>query len=480
MRNFEKNIRSAADSFKMEPAEGSFDQVMNALEKKKKRRFLFWLWFLIPGILMAAGWMGISEISKDRITALRSSQTHILVNYNPADQNQVISNPEKSSATIDNTGYTTNIHKSVSDNSVGSSKKDKTKTVNSTTYKSEKNPDFDNKNEVTNAQHSSTVNNYSSTDPITTDPISEGAKNQYIHTTAINSMDTKNELNGNNVFYSDQKANKNGNKITVTNNTVVMLPFASNAKRIFSVLPPFKYTAPFNKSRSNSFSIGAYAQVGVMKNIFINNRDSSSESYTSNRRETDKYLFSWTSGISFRYSPKPWLSIETGVGYSRYSSVQNVGVLSLSSSSTQDIETADSVYTFGNIQNTILPSAKEEYTNEYDFLSIPFKVYFQKKWNWIGIEGGIGLTMDIPVYTRSFAVQPDNNLSTFTNRVPESKLVLGLQVSSQVHAVFHISMFSIYAGPVFKMRATSMYTNDYSIRQHYYFIGAETGIRYNF
>ena len=49
MRNFEKHIQEKANSFEMSPLPDSFDKVMAALEKKKKRRFLFWLWFLIPG-----------------------------------------------------------------------------------------------------------------------------------------------------------------------------------------------------------------------------------------------------------------------------------------------------------------------------------------------------------------------------------------------------------------------------------------------
>src|SRR5687768_5095162 len=89
MGEFEKHILQKASAFQMDPDPGTFDKVMEALEKKKRKRFL-WLWFLIPGILIAGS--GIFYIQD----SMKNHKNPMVIN----NKDQSISNSTKQTPLI--------------------------------------------------------------------------------------------------------------------------------------------------------------------------------------------------------------------------------------------------------------------------------------------------------------------------------------------------------------------------------------------
>ncbi len=233
---------------------------------------------------------------------------------------------------------------------------------------------------------------------------------------------------------------------------------------------------PIIKNNFSKWSLGLFTQIGASKSIFINNNDSSGTGYTNIRTSTDQFLFCYSAGLSVRYSPVKFLAIETGIGFTHYESNQiitNGGAASLSITEQTDLDTA----------LTLLSSSgnSKEYHNTYDYISIPLKLYYQKKWNWTGIKAGAGVLFDIPVNTCSYVADENSGLSFLRKEVKDARLnMFGIQASLNLHMVFHAKRISFFVGPVFKYRLNSMFDDQYIIKQHNYFIGAEMGIRYNF
>ena len=443
MKSFEKYIKNNAGSFEMEPMPDSFDKVMEALEKKKKRRFIFWLWIIIPGIVL--GGTGIF-ISLHYLSIQTKYTANALGNLH---QGAVKPHPTENLNPIKNS---INI---------------KTTTVYHSTLEVS--------NETENTDHFIVKDKKAQ--------INKNSKSSYQNTQndlSIVYNSNKNETTidlAANVGRIDFQKREKEFAVLPSQNQINLLsnqpgPGSLKQKNI-SVPQTFK---PLSKNNFSRWSLGIYTQIGASKSIFINNNDSSGTGYANIRTSTDQFLFSYSAGLNVRYSPVQFLAIETGIGFTHFESNQiiaNGGAASLSIQEFADLDTAITLLSSnGN---------SKEYHNIYDYITIPLKVYYQKKWKWTGMEVGAGVVFDIPVNTSSYTADENTGLSYLRKDVQDARLnMFGAQGSLNLHMVFHAKKFSFFAGPVFKYRFNSMFNEDYIIKQHNYFIGAEIGGRYNF
>ncbi len=462
MKNFEKNMKNKADSFQMSPLPDSFDKVMAALEKKKKRRFIFWIWFLIPGFAVGAT-IGVYQVYQgigNSTTTQNSAQETFANNTTPHKNNS----PTYSSSKENSNFPTDNTNKKTIDNTQSS----KENHING----NEKS--FQNKSTISkNTQGPSNKN-------LTSDNKEETNTYKSSQTNVI--TNTRNQTN-NSIIDVKQKINES--KIHTFSSSLVRVPVTqqfSLSQKDVPLVPVLKPNLPeFIIAKRSKFSLGIYADMGVTKSIFSTTVPVDSTfkgSYTGIRSSTDKFMFSFSTGLQFRYSPVKFLSLETGIGFTRMQSYQILlggGTSASLVGPTYDPDTAFSISAYsGN------PATKEFY-NIYDYVSIPIKIFYQKRWSWIGFEGGGGVIFDIPVNTYSYAADENSGISYLTKTVNNSRLnMFGIQVAANINVVFHIKKFSVFGGPTFKYRLNSMFDNQYIMQQRPYFIGGQIGARYNF
>lgn len=460
MRNFEKNIKTKADAFQMNPSPGSFDKVMASIEKEKKRRSIFWLWILIPGILVAAScsiWIYQLSLSGSIQPTTIAQQTGDIRSKNTTGKKKI--NEQKTYLNI-TSGHSEN--RSFNENQESIEKDLLPK--NNTSKKPQHNP-IQNKVKVTEEKKSSNVS--------TKDYHLTIENNQQQNATVV----TQNIDQNNQTLFSLR--NK---ELFITTNKIIpcQLPSVNNSLGLYPnrILTSFNYPHPIIKpEKFNRFSLGIYADLGVSKNIFTDyQKDSISTTYYAARSQTDVFLFSYSAGLQFRYSPLRFLAIETGIGFTHYESNQVVmdAGITLSAADLENFpDTALTLFSSNPIS--------KEYRNTYDYISIPVKVYYQKTWNWVGVEAGGGVIFDIPVNTHSYVANENNGYSFLENSVDKSRLnKFGLQVSANINMVFRIKQFGVFMGPTFKYRVNSMFDNNYIIQQQNYFIGGTIGARYHF
>lgn len=241
-------------------------------------------------------------------------------------------------------------------------------------------------------------------------------------------------------------------------------------------LPRLMTKAP---DRFYHFSVGAYLRIGATASHFDTSgsggiNTASTETYTTTRSQNDKFTFSYSTGITFRYRPVRFLAIETGVGFNNFTS--NEAILDNTGS-------ALDITTFPDTTNFIATGigTYKEYLNAYSYISIPVHLYFNYDWKWIGVEAGLGASIEVPVFTASYEFDQSSNLMVMRHSVSDSYLNnVGIVGEGKVHAVFHSGRLSFYAGPVFRYRFNSMFRSGYPTQQYPYFIGGETGLRVNF
>jgi hypothetical protein len=448
MNSFEKNIKNKADSFEMQPAPGSFDLIMDALQKKKKRRFIFWLWILIPGVVVGCGLLLINPFQRSTpfqyLTSGSETLTwsikitpgnHPLLSVSMAD----FSTQQKQYAQVNQNQP--HIHSTLPSKRVQRTQHE----PNNFTLHTQTKTKLEGGHTSNNTQVDKTMGNNQSeelTERVLPARIQESPLN-------INAAHTS------------------------------FIPF-THQPRMFTLQPLMlpQHHPYLVRSNHSRWSIGAYAEAGVSKNIFANNADSAGVYYTTVRTNTDKFLFSYSAGLQVRYAPVKFLAIETGIGFTHYTANQIISDAGFNAGSAtiEDSFLPDTVATIFTAS-----AVSKEYHNVYDYISIPLKVYYQKKWKWTGVEAGAGVIFDIPVHTSSYAADDSSGLSFLRTDVPSSRLNLfGIQASVNMHMVFHANKFSFFAGPVFKYRMNSMFDKNYIVEQRSYFIGGEFGARYNF
>jgi len=452
MKSFEKNIKTQANAFQMDPTPGSFDKVIAALEKKKKRRFIFWLWFLIPGFAIG-GTIGIYQIfsSSDKTTLAHQKTEYVTESTKNSDEQ-----------TTSQSSSTENIISS-------SSAPD-----NSNIHSSEKNTEVTNESQtdVTNKNESNTFEKKKNNSTVNTN-----TKN--IHQTHIIDANQLNIKNNDDKSVTDIGIKKRINESAIRPffPTSVKIQENRNGSLLSTKDIPLEPSIlPIPTTLHSKFSLGVYSDLGVSKSIFTSKQnDSTSQGYYSARKETDQFIFSYSAGLQFRYSPVKFLTVETGIGFTHYESNQIIvnGGASSSSMTTDLLDTVITLFASA-------PTSKE-YRNTYDYISIPLKVYYQKRWKWTSIEAGGGVIFDIPVHTEAYVADENSGYSYLRNTVKDSRLnMFGIQVSANVNMVFHVKKFSLFVGPTFKYRLNSMFDENYIIQQRPYFIGGQLGVRYNF
>ncbi len=443
MKSFEKYIKNNASSFQMDPMPDSFDKVMEALEKKKKRRFIFWLWIIIPGIVLGGTGIYIGQLyspAQTKYTATSLSNLYQAAIIPKPVQN---TDPVKNSTQI----KTTNVY------NTSSQVPNKKENIDHSTAIDKK--------EITNKKTES--NNQHTQKDLLTVSNTKKIETTFDIATNIATIDVHKREKEITVLPSHNRFNL----MRYNPNPLIFQRKAINLPLTFK---------PIVKNSFSKWSLGIYSQVGASKSIFISNKDSSGTGYSNIRTTTDQFLFSYSAGLHVRYSPVRFLAIESGIGFTHYESnqiVTNGGVASLTAAEILDPDTAITLFSSNG--------SSKEYHNTYDYISIPLKVYYQKKWKWTGIEAGAGVVFDIPVNTSSYVADENTGLSYLRKDVKDARLnMFGIQASVNLHMVFHVKRFSFFAGPVFKYRLNSMFDDNYIIKQHNYFIGAEIGIRYNF
>jgi hypothetical protein len=441
MKNFEKYIKVEASAFQLDPAPDSFKKIMQALEKKKKRRFIFWLWFVLPGLALGSAFLFIGLFYP--VIQPTSTYASLVI---PNNSSTVFINQQKSTF-LKTSGSNPIILAPTNQVNLVKKKNQDMVTVN--------------KKELIPDTRSETQHNAQSLQnviiPLQKESIVR-SKTQNDQIETLKTRENSNMLIGTN------------NQFNLLNTRTNIVPYTKNIIRIPHIIPHIE------KPGFSKWSLGMYSEVGVCKSIFINNKDSAGAGYTANRTAEDKFLLSYSAGIQFRYSPVKFLAIESGIGFTRYQSNQFISDAGITSSSLWGGSSPDTVYTVYSSAPT-----SQEYHNIYDYISIPLKLYYQKKWKWTGVEAGGGVIFDIPVNTNSYAANENTSISYLRKEVKDSRLnMFGIQTSANIHMVFHVKKFSFFVGPVFKYRLNSQFDNNYIVQQHSYFLGAEIGIRYNF
>jgi hypothetical protein len=475
MSEFEKNIKQQASGYLMDPDPGSFEQVMTALSKKKKNRFILILCFLLPLTLVAGSgafifnYFGTKDaqvtirplLPKDKISS--SKKTKIAaINQQVADnKNSNYKNklPNQSFRFSDSKKIN-EVKKQTSQSKKHSTRS--TKDVNQIIYQPEE-------------EHDTTLLN------------NEDEQKQFHQPDTLSTNQQKE--NKRFTLESNQTSNDILNKRIVStpfqlsSNSWLKLPVSYSLPTLTRVDTPFVLMKRPDKIRR--WSLGGYAQFGMTRNMFSANEDTTAgysgppynSYYTNARKNTDKFLLGYSVGITVRFVPIKFLAIETGIGFSHYESNQVIYPASTSPNPGEPSLAWTQPGAVGGSTN---------YHNVYDYLTIPLHVYYQKKWNLIGIESGAGINFEIPVHTKSYTetVISDSSgayyISKFTDNIKDSPLTFSVQAQVNFHLVFHVKKFSFYIGPAFKYRINSMFNDAYVIRQHSYLIGLETGVNYHF
>lgn len=459
MKNFERNIKTKAEAFQMDPMPGTFDKVMDALEKKKKRRFIFWLWFIIPVFAIGATvstYQIYSRRDHSAIAKNNTKETNLTRNEPSYSKNNNSPDSDNYSiVTTNNTNSNANLKRTDSENSTHSNPVVSTQ---KTEIKVEKNKSS-NTNSITK-KTDLILNDKKSSD------IENNRREQSISiTTTTNYSAVRFPLL----------------VIPQTYSTFQKIPTATNTGALTKRNIPKVETRPtfYILPKRNKFSLGLYSDLGVSKSSFYTSIpfDSTTQgSYTNARSSADKFVFSYSAGIQFRYSPTRFLALETGIGFTHYESYQITTNGGVSPSSLVDQFEMDTVISLASYS-----SSYQESYNVYDYISIPLKLYYQKNWRVLGLEAGGGIIFDFPVNTKTYVANENTGISYLKKEVNGSRLNLfGIQAVANINLVCHIKEFSIFGGPTFKYRLNSMFDDSYIMQQRPYFIGGQIGVRYNF
>lgn len=469
--DFEKYLRESADRFWLEPNPATFGRVMESLNKeKKRRRLIFAIFFSLLGIGLTAGltWIIAEHLQRN---------------------NPVVFNNQTN----------TDIH---SDNSFSTQSKNDS-SIESPLLNLVHNP-VDNSS---NAKAPMTNNKYSKTQ---LQNISGKNKNSL-----LSSISTKNNEQQNNVLIKEEDeklaatfTNENDeqrnqrNPLYASKNEMQLLyiqtfntELLANNEHAYNIKEKSKLqtllndtpivkskTKFFDPYRNKKWFISGLFYGYAAGNRFAENTDhtdpllaEASQAYTKFRNYYDTYRFGFSAGGSIGFTPIKYLSIEIGVQYTEFTALEKPLGYPEQLSDSLAPQDPFPFYISKNNQGKIFSS---------NFKLIQFPLLFTFNWNWknSGIHVSAGPTFS---YTNSFVGYElmDGKNGIINQTEIDSSRIQRFGISLQTKLLYSqqiLPNFSLYAGPTFQYRFTSIFDNDYFIRQNPFFIGLETGLRFHF
>jgi len=466
----------------MEPDPEVMDKVMSALHKRRRRRMV-WFWLLIPALLLGTAFFLLRENG--------ASSTQVTENHNPENvQPPQTGSPQRSSVNDNDQSISgpgsENSHREgsasdqVTSSGTGNSVVPDNTTVNSGTTVTEHKQETaagqngNSTRTVTGNTHHDRRENEATRQTTTENNTAPASNSTFaeVVTTEANDQPNDNSVAGSGITHREKEAPVG---FLTSGPRHITAPLSAPALS----LQPFVQPVASAPRAFYHFSVGAWFRGGGAASRFEINPDdanpSTSKGYSGNRSEGDRIQFGYAAGLSFRYAPLKFLAIETGIGYSSFSSREVI--LDNSFNALQ----YDFYPETTNVAVSSLASGTHKtYSNQYGFLTIPVRVYFQQKWKWAGFEAGAGVSLDIPVHERAYEMEM-YQFMVLRKDVESSHLnPVSISLDVNINAVFHAGRFSFYAGPAFRYQLNSMYNSSYVIRQKPYFIGGETGVRINF
>lgn len=446
---FNNYLHREAEKFSMEPSPAVLQHVMDALRKKKKRRIFFWLWIL-PGfgagiLLWAASYFTpFRQPGSTKGMRLYTLEHHRQKTATLLPDDPLLSRQVPPVTHSQNTGNT-EIKKQQQPHQQDAEK-------NSFSQNTQTSPGT---GKITKTTTSTTTASTTATTPTT-------------------GFRQNNQSEESTLFHSGHENNAQTEPVALLTpyHTVPLPPAYTGIKRPGYECLTVKMTDAPQPFRH--FAVGLWFSPGVNASLYYSSNGTDS-AYTASRKKNDVFRFGFSAGATFWYSPLKWLALETGIGYTHITSMEQILD---NSASAMDAEIFPQQVDFSSFVSS--GGVPKTHPNQYGFLTIPVAVYFQKRWKHLGVEGGIGIDMNIPVYMNAYEHNGSSGTLELKNSVSGSRLnkcILGLNVNANL--VFHTGRYSVFAGPVFQYQVTPLYSG-YITRQHPYFIGAKTGFRVSF
>lgn len=467
--DFEKYLRESADRFWLEPNPATFGRVMESLnEEKKRRRFIFAILFSLLGIGLTAGltWI-ISEHLQRNNPVVFNNQTNTDIHSDDSFSTQ-----SKNDSSIEGAFQNSVInHVDTSPNAkVPTSNNNHSKTNHTNNSKKNKNNLL---SSVLTKNHEHLDNNVIINEDV--EKLAATFTKEYDE-----ERKTSNPYENDMQLLQLQTASA---ELLTANQHIFNVKEKAKLQTLLNDTPTVKSkTKFFDPHRNKKWFISGLFYGYAAGNRFAENTDltdpllaAASQAYTKFRNYYDTYRFGFSAGGSIGFTPIKYLSIEIGVQYNEFTALEKP--LGYPQQLTDSLAPQDPFpfYISKKNQGKIFSS---------NFKLIQFPLLFTFNWNWknSGIHVSAGPTF---IYTTSFVGYElmDGKNGIINQTEIDSSRIQRFGISLQTKLLYSqqiLPNFSLYAGPTFQYRFTSMFDNDYFIRQNPFFIGLETGLRFHF
>lgn len=479
--DFEKYLRDQADKFWLEPDPGSFGRVLDALQReKKRRRFLFILFFSLFGLGVCGGllwWLWGNHSSATEIvqadTIVVSGQETI---YENKQQNAIKQTEEKTGATnasseirVKNQTENKIVSEDTTENRIKENKKTElSSTGGITTSKTGKKKPENTTSQPPVVLDEKTVQSSHSDDKNKLALTAELEKNAELTT---QSEEQSGEVNSSSIQTESLTE-------TTTNNIQ-----ASETPAVVTDTPKVKTQSRFlDPNRTNKWVVSAWFSGFAAGSRFEHNPDTagnlnilSAQNYANYRNYYNILRFGFSAGGSVGYTPIQYLTIELGLQYTEFTSLEKpVGYPN------QPIDSLAPADPYPINVSTV--NEGQVIATNFKMLQIPLLFTFNWNWGKSAIHVSAGATFSYTTAFKGYEVSSIFNQLTYNTKADSSSVErfgIGL-LSKLLYSYQILPNFSLYAGPTFQYRFNSLFNNAYIIRQYPYFIGLETGLRVHF
>lgn len=484
--DFEKYLREQADKYWLEPDPGTFGRVMEAMQQgRKRRRFLFIFIFSLLGVGVLAGmlwWVTQNPSSfkketvqienngfenKIKLPEVESANNQVNELNELKDTNvQENYNVSSNDVTTLSAEVNKNVHPAVAEKPKSQTNSPKV-SVNNTEKESSKLKGKSDKSEAKINTENSKKSDYSDhAEEENGMPSAEAKNNQPIIINPESSSETKDSFTHPKIVNSDTSTQEE-----------LELEFIDSVTDTPKVKSKLRFLDP---NRTKKWFISAWFNGFAAMSMFENNPniiDSVilSNKYANYRTYYNTPRFGFSAGGSIGFSPIKYLTIELGVQYAEFTSLEK-----------------PQGYPNNPIDNMAPPdpfplnvssiNEGQVYASNFKMLQIPLLFTFHWNWGKSGIHISAGPIFSYTTSYKGYAVSPSYvSLQFATNADSSGVQRFGIGIQSKVLYSYQIlPNFSLFTGPTFQYRFNSLYDKMYLIRQYPYFIGLETGLRVNF
>lgn len=467
--DFEKYLRESADRFWLEPNPATFGRVMESLNKEKKRRkFIFAILFSLLGICLTASltWV-ITEHLKPNNSVVYNDQTAIDIHSDNSSSTQSKNDSSIKDAFVN----------PVNNNADNRPKAKKGSTSNNNHSKT---PHKNNSIKTTN----SLLSNISIKSHEVVDNTIIKEDEDKLATSFIKENDE--ERNTSNPYENEmqllhlQTANA---ELLTANQHIFNVKEKSKLQTQLNDTPIVKSkTRFFDPHRNKKWFISGLFYGYAAGNRFTENANltdplltEASQAYTKFRNYFDTYRFGFSAGGSVGFTPIKYLTIELGIQYIEFSVLEKP--LGYPEQLTDSLAPQDPFPFYISMKNQ-----GKVFASNFKMIQVPLLFTFNWNWKNSGIHVSAGPTFSYTTSFMGYELLDEKNGIVNQENIDSSRvqrLGIGLQ-TKLLYSQQILPNFSLYAGPVFQYRFTSMFDNDYFIRQNPFFIGLETGLRFHF